>query len=547
MPITMTAPATQDEPRLLWTGRVSPQQSERRESAVPLSLLDATTANFGLTSAVWLLERPNVQPAPTNLSNHLRATLGTTLNAYPQWCGFLKSIRSIDGDNGVPETSSFPLHAKRYGRVYVHYGTGADPGVEFVEATSTTTVDSLYRSDMQNRRPVWNRREDGVMFTQYVPQTVLVHALQPNTQGTDGLYRPAMAIQYTQLACGGFVLAAKIAHPLADITALTRFMKDWASVSSAMLAGAPLPTLSPVFEPLRLDECAAGDLNADDANPAVMEEALALPMHRYDWWAPPAAPPSPFPADLPLAGKPLPWVEWDAKAPVDQYTIHFSRTQIEELWRRATQVNSTEAPHVKISRHDALLAHIWSCVVRARGLSEDQGPVHCDLVLSTRPAFQLEDSFIGSPVVMLNIEMTASSVASGAALGMIANRIRETLTTVNDARRLATHMHSIAYEKSPQRIWQAFLGQRHILVTTWARAGIYDIDFGLGSRIRYADGVTPCMDGCVLIADGPPIDSGPGRDTAKPAWTDNGVDITLPLRCEDMERLLQDPLLLPAV
>ena len=73
------------------------------------------------------------------------------------------------------------------------------------------------------------------------------------------------------------------------------------------------------------------------------------------------------------------------------------------------------------------------------------------------------------------------------------------------------------------------------------------IDFGLGSRIRYADGVTPCMDGCVLIADGPPIDSGPVRDTAKPAWTDNGVDITLPLRCEDMERLLQDPLLLPAV
>jgi hypothetical protein len=147
--------------------------------------------------------------------------------------------------------------------------------------------------------------------------------------------------------------------------------------------------------------------------------------------------------------------------------------------------------------------------------------------------------------MMLNIEIAASHVASGRALGQIAHRIRETVSTVNNSQRLAAHLHSVAYEKSPQRIWQAFLGQRHILVTTWARAGIYDIDFGLGSRIRYADGVVPCVDGCILIIDGPPTEPAPPSSTAARGWTDNGVDITLPLRCEDMERLLQDPLLLP--
>lgn len=193
-----------------------------------------------------------------------------------------------------------------------------------------------------------------------------------------------------------------------------------------MLTKAPLPALSPVFHPLLLDASAAGDINADDADPTIMKDALSLPLHRYDWWAPPAKPPSPFDPDLLLDGKPLPWDEWDAKVPVDQYTVHFSRTQIDYLWQSAVQESSLISPNSKISKHDALLAHVWSCVVRARGLSEDQSPVHCDLVLGTRPAFKLDNSFMGSPTMMLNIEMAASDVASARGLGNTAHRIRET-------------------------------------------------------------------------------------------------------------------------
>jgi hypothetical protein len=540
-------PTAPDEPHVVRKSRILPQQPTSCECAVPLSLLDATTAKFGLSSAIWLLERPTISLSSANLTDHLRTALGATLNAYPQWCGYLKGIRSISADTLPPETASFPAHGKRYGRVYVHYGTGTDPGVDFIEARSIATVDDLYRANSAKRRPVWNRQEDEQTLARFVSPANVVFALEPHEKDNDGLYKPIMALQYTELACGGLVLAAKIAHPLADIAALTRFVRDWGSVSRAMLTGVPLPVLSPVFEPWRLDASAAGDINADDADPTIMKDALGLPLHRYDWWAPPAKPPSPFPPDLPLAGKPLPWTEWDTKAPVDQCTIHFSRKQIDYLWQSATQESSVTSSNMKISKHDTLLAHVWSCVVRARGLQEEQGPVHCDLVLGTRPAFKLGDSFMGSPTMMLNIEMAASHVASGTTLGPIANRIRETVLTVNDSQRLASHLHSIAFEKSPQRIWQAFLGQRHILVTTWARAGIYDIDFGLGSRIRYADGVVPCMNGCILIVDGPPTDSTPPSSTTARGWTDNGVDVTLPLRCEDMERLLQDRLLLPHV
>ncbi|KAJ4983096.1 transferase family protein [Stagonosporopsis vannaccii] len=540
----MTATASSMELHIARNSRVFPQYPATRERVVPLSLLDATTAKFGLTSAVWLIEHPSIPLQSTQLVQHLRTALGTTLNAYPQWCGFLKAVFAIDGENLQPETTSFPEHAKRYGRVYVQYGSNTDPGVEFTEATSSTTVDCLYNANSAKRRPIWNRREDEETLSQFAPPTNIVHALESNEKDTNGRYKPIMAVQCTELACGGLVLAAKIAHPLADITALARFVRDWACVSRAMLKGDALPVLNPVFEPLRIDANAAGDIEAPDVDPIIMEIARSLPLHRYDWWAPPSAPPSPFPIDLPLAGAPLPWAEWDTKAPVDIYTIHFTRAQIDHLWQSAIR----DMPHTpsasKISKHDALLAHIWSCIVRARGLSDDPGPVHCDLTLGLRPAFQLDDSFVGSPIMLLNIEMAASRAASGSALAEIAQRIRQTISTINDSQRLASHLHSIAYEKAPQRIWQAFLGQRHILVTTWARAGMYDIDFGFSSRIRYADGFVPGLDGCILIVDGPPTES---SNVVSQGWTDNGVDVTLPLRCEHMERLLRDHLLLPQV
>jgi len=183
--------------------------------------------------------------------------------------------------------------------------------------------------------------------------------------------------------------------------------------------------------------------------------------------------------------------------------------------------------------------------MRARGLQDDAGPVYCDLVYGVRPAYQLTNAFMGSPIIMINVELPGTTVAGTASvetipMGPLAQCIRETIVKVADTTDLVAHFHSIAYEKSPQRIWQAFLGRRHILVTTWARAGLYDIDFGLGGEgISYAEGIVPDMDGTVLIKEAP------GPHFAK-TWTDNGVDVLINIRDEDMQRLIKDPLLLPS-
>ena len=529
--------------------RVFPQMPTQHEHAIPLSLLDATTAAFALTNAIWLFEPPN-EMGVLSVDMHLRQTLGNALTSYPQWAGQLKSIAVVDDASVPTEAKKFAPHARRFGRVYAHFGASADVGVEFISATSSAITDSLYQTERVKTQPLWNRKNDNL--GKFVPAVDIASALVPNEpDATTGLRKPIMAIQCTMLSDGGFVLAAKTAHPFADITGLIRFVKDWARLSSAAIRGLATPVLSPIFEPTRLDNLAAGDINTEKPDPAITRRTESLPLHRYDWWTAPGKPPAPFlDAAKPVspAGKPMPWAEWDVKAPVSDYTIHFNATQVDIFLDEATKGTGCGGP--RIGKHDAVLAHIWSCIVRARQLEKYDGPVYCDLVLGVRSALKLGEEFLGSPIIMMKVELPGSKVGyeetdnATAAKAPIAQKIRQTISTVSDPANLADHIYSVAYEKSPQRIWQAFLGRHHILVTTWARAGIYDVNFGLGSRIRYADGVMPNLDGCILIKEAPPS-SGEVLSGSRPSWTDNGVDIRVHIRTDDMERLLKDPLLVP--
>ncbi|KAI8803570.1 transferase family protein [Cladochytrium replicatum] len=477
-------------------------------------------------------------PSGFRLTDHLRQALATTLQSYPQWCGRLKAIDVVDG-NSVDghEARAFPTHARPFGRLYVHFGSEDDPGVSFVEAASDTKLDELYDLFRTRQRPLWNRDDDPIH--RFIPSCEVAKALEPNLLSSDGRLAPLMAVQCTVLGCGGFVLAIKTTHPMADISSLVRVVKDWGNISRASLVGDTVPILAPVFDPSQLDALAAGDINAQKPSSEILSLAKRLPMHRYDWWAQPGCPPEKFADEnLPLAGMPMPWAEWDLNAPVSQYTIHLTKWQVEFLWREATQ-GLPKGSH-PISKHDAILAHIWSCIARARKQERDEGVIHCDLVLGARSALGLDEAFLGSPIVMMNIEMRGSEVAAATTGSLLAQHIRKTVATVSCPSSLAAHLYSVAYEKSPQRIWQGFLGCRHVMVTTWAKSGIYEVDFGLGGPIRFADGVVPRLDGCIMINEAPAL----GSESYSSSWADRGVDLTVNIRTEDMERLLKDPLLL---
>lgn len=526
------------------------------EHAVPLSLLDATTADFACTCPIWLFERPDKIDEDFDLAEHFRQSLRITLDAYPHFTGQLKSISTLYPARLNPEELRFPPHARRFGRIYSHYGTSEDPGIEFVTATINATLETLSPASRTTEYPIFDRGK--ASLNGLVPSIRLANSLGPNHVNEAGFLPPIMAIQLTKLACGGFALATKNLHPLADIQSVIHFVKDWTKVSRWILSGSafPKPQLNPLFDPERLDSMAAGDINDAQPDPAIISKALSLPMHRYDWWSTPAL--CPWPQEIPEpfrnqkhtpVGPDMPWSEWDFKAAVSHYLVHLNRSQVDEIYADTIKGTCCDSTNSRISRHDAVLAHIWSCITRARQLGEDTGLVHCDLAYGTRPVLGLGENFIGSPTLMMNIEMTGVELASADIPEeqrrlSIARRIRDAVNQIGDKTALGAHLHSLAYEKTPQRIWQGFLGQRHLIVTTWARAGLYEIDFGLSSYVRYAEGVLPTLDGDVLIKDAPPLRAQDGLLGAT-SWTDYGVDVSLHLRTEDMERLILDPLFLP--
>lgn len=558
------------------TERLFPETPVPSERVVPLSLLDATTAEFALTEAIWLFEPPQNAPTGFDLAHHLKKSLRTTLSAYPQWCGQCKAITDLAGPAG-DEARDFPPHARRFGRIYAHFGTGEDPGAEVITATSSTNLDALYPAGRPQSLPVWDRHETSLKA--FTPSTTIHSALQPNPPDRAGRRKPLLALQLTRLSCGGFVLAAKSAHPMADIAALVHLVRAWGDVSRApaAMSAKPLPHLRlPVFEPARLDGWARGDIDGASSDEEIVLAAMRLPMSRYDWWAKESVEGCPWPASVPdvYCGReeeleparcsvPMPWRDWDVGAPVSSYVVHLTREQVDHLFAIATRarpgeeggdddgVEGEDVGGGRISRHDAVLAHAWCCIVRARQFSDRSETVHCNLVIGVRPALGLGDDFMGSPVLMVDIDLDASKVAAydkgeRLALRDVSRRVRSTVRKLNNPAGLGCHLHALAFEKSPQRIWQAFLGRKHILVTTWARAGIYEVDFGFGCAVRYADGIVPEMDGCVLIKEAPPCHHGVEPER-KHAWTEHGVDISIALRSEDMERLLKDPMLLPVV
>ena len=498
--------------------------------ATPLSLLDCTTANFLPTSAVWFFEKPNTENV-AELATHLRDTLAVALNACPCWAGRLSAVATVDEPvNDL--TRRLPPHARRFGRIHVRHGDNDDPGVEFVAAKSLMTVDELCPPCRPTNAPCWDR---GLLDTAPLNPTVeIADALAPGDFSAG--FHPVAAVQVTEFACGGYALAFKIAHCLADLSSVVTFMRHWASVSRAVLREEAMPSPGLVFDPLRLDSRAAGDINAGKPDKAISDRARALPFHRLDWWLssddagyvlkPPAAFKN---QQVQPAGKVMPWKDWSRSRPVSHYVLHFTSKHIQQIWAAVWHDRDG------VSVHDAILAHVWSCVVRANDLGADNEPVYCDFSTNVRANLGLPKTFIGSPMVIVNAALPGREVASGDNLHKTARTIRDALTSARGEGALAAHLHDVAFEDSPQRLWQGFLGRRHMLVTSWARAGLYDVDFGLGC-VRFVDSVLKDLDGIVLIKEAPPIM--PGAD-----WTASGVDVTLHLASDTMSALLADPML----
>lgn len=498
--------------------QVFPATIKERPTSTPLSIIDSTVSYFARCAGIWFYDPP-ASPALALSISKLQTSLSKTLESYRPWCGRLSY--AVPKPNGG--------HTNRYRRVQVTYNAPTDLGITFIVATSPKSLSDFLPSVSARRSTSKSWDLAQLPSGELLPKTQM--ALSSGSPPPDA---PNMIIQVTTFACGSISIGIAIAHGLSDAQSMCTFAKDWASVNRSLSTSLPVSTLSPVFNPQLLDSAAVGDIDADTPDPSLVDEARNLPQHRFDWYKEVPGQPFPvnIPADLDLSAvmspsDPIPWDDWDTSAPEAGRVLHFTPAEIQNIFNQASN-----SPSSKISKHDALLAHMWLRINQARQLPPST-ETYLDLTMGLRPRLSLPQNFLGSPIMIAAVPWTLTSTLP--TLSSLASTIRSTLLKFTPSA-IGACLHDAAFEVSPQRLWRAFLGRKHILQTTWVQSGFQNVDFvgEQGPELRY---VQPEMggDGLLLVME--------ALGGEKGHWTANGVDVNVFLEKEVMEKMLQDPML----
>ncbi|ORY60100.1 transferase family protein [Pseudomassariella vexata] len=502
--------------------RLFPFPRATKTTSTPLSILDSTCARFADTAPIWIFDPPSNGAVDDVFLDRLKSSFISTLNAFPQWAGQLHWAPLRPGGN----------HTERFNRAMITYGNDADPGVGWGIIRHDITVESFVPDKAELLNGFWA----GDAFPQdaLLPQNKI--ALY-NLKDYEGL--SCMLVQINLFECGGYAVGIRMAHPVADAQSMMVFVHQWAAECRGRLGAANSSSLfnEPIFDPPQLDLHAAGDIDADAADEGILVTARALPLNRFSWWDTDAPgyssrlvettknsiPPADILASTTLSPSTTgPWSTWDLSKPVSFGLLHFTGQELDKLKKLARQ-ESTET-----SRLDALLSHLFQRITKARSPTQSpEGETSLDVTMDVRRRVSppLPETFLGSPILLTHIKSPASVIRE-ASIGSLALRLRRTMQQFTPDK-VAAHLHDAAFEVSPQRLWLGFQGSLHVLVTSWQRLRLYEVDFeGTGVRPRFVHGAMPKSDGLLVVLD--------------PVVEDGGVDVALHLDGEATGRLLKE-------
>ncbi|GMK59781.1 hypothetical protein CspeluHIS016_0803870 [Cutaneotrichosporon spelunceum] len=514
-------PQDNPEPEVLSTELVLP--ASRSSACTPVPLISASSVAAPYAQCLLLYDAQGAAALDRASLSH---SLSLVLSAYPQLAGRLR-LPSTD-----PSTS-FPEYTKRFLRPWIEYGSD-DPGFLLTFERRSVPLAAVLPAPTQWERVYDARTIDFGLAPALAPN------LAPSTPRTEG----ALSGAKITLFDGGAALVVGTSHVLADAGALGTFLQDWAEVH-ALSSGAE-DFVAELVKKRRLDWAAldghaAGDLNASAPDPMLESVESELDVLRYDAWvAPPSTPlaamavPDPAIAELDAArgfrrGAPPPW-ELLGSETARTYILNWSAGEVERITARA-RLHTPAA-----SANDALAAHLWRLITRARGIAK--GEVEFTMACDVRRILQAEEA-PGCFNVCLGFNAPAEDLAQE---GWPEARIRRAVESVS-RERVAAWLHRRAHDLDLRREMICFPGVRSVCATNWARSGVCTLDFGGGAPV-YTHNLVPAFGGYATILKGRGEGVGMGgRIGGGEKWYEPGVDVMLWLEESAMARLVADPTL----
>ncbi|XP_051115876.1 uncharacterized acetyltransferase At3g50280-like [Andrographis paniculata] len=325
---------------------------------------------------------------------------------------------------------------------------------------------------------------------EYMPRKVLASFFpEKETPSCEELWKPLAAVQVTELDDGFFVSCA-INHVVADAISFWHFFHSW----SELARGFDTISKPPVF---------------DRWLPSNFGDEINHPIRIPPFDQNPTANATPPP-------------------PLLERVFHFSKESLAELKNKANSKSGCDEK-MKISTFQALSAHLWRGVVRARhseSITHVKEPQSFILLVDARSRIPLPDGYFGNAVHRDAIEVTEHEILQNG-LEFVAAKINELVGRQTREAIIKSVEDWIEKPVIPSK------GSVKFLITGSPR--FFDIrscDFGCGKSVASMTGGRQKFDGKVTIL---------------PAAQDGSVDVEVCLSPETMIAMEDDVELMGAV
>nr|XP_043634105.1 shikimate O-hydroxycinnamoyltransferase-like [Erigeron canadensis] len=267
--------------------------------------------------------------------------------------------------------------------------------------------------------------------------------------------KPVLILQVTYFKCGGVSLGVGMFHSVVDAASMIHFINTW----SEMARGLDQITIPPFIDPTLL--------SARNPPQPVFEHVEYKPAY------------SPSALKSVLL----------QKAPSDETTVSsifkLTRDQLDSLKVKSKEDGNTI---INYSTFELLAGHIWKCICKARGLSDDQ-ETKLYFAIDGRARFQpsLPNGYFGNGALLgTTIPTTVAGEVKSNPSSYAASKIHDAIV-IRDNNYLRSTLDYL--ELQPPNMKAVLFGifqscnSSNLAISSWAKFPLYDADFGWGRPI----------------------------------------------------------------
>ncbi|KAM0895408.1 hypothetical protein ACQ4PT_023844 [Festuca glaucescens] len=269
-----------------------------------------------------------------------------------------------------------------------------------------------------------------------------------------------LSAQVTELADGVFI-GMSMNHSVGDGTAFWEFFNAWSEINRGGVDLREVSSVAPVHQRFFIDT-------------------------------------SPVPVRLPF-GKLQDVVRRFERRTVEECFFTFSAASIQKLKARA---NSETAATVTISSLQALLAHVWRAVARARRLPPEQETSYSLLIGCRGRVKGITQGYMGNNAVVLAKASSTVGEILDKGLGWTALQLNRVVPSFDEA---AMVEWLDRWTREPDFLYAGNLSSRGVSVLTGSspRFDVFGNNFGWGEPVAVRSGPGNKLDGKLTVFEGP--------------------------------------------